>query len=195
MWFHTTHFWFLYMFVHNFCILIASNLNWNQAGIVVFCCILLFKQVDGAKTLGKETYTQHLLNFSKSGLRVLSSVSQCQCRFTFWLFIQSPMMIIRKKLNKTSADTLAFQMTDSLRVTLLQTNKSTAPANGVLLDISFCQSTPKLQLMLSYFVCGSKESVHNHIHTVFGCRHPGHIFTDLFLSFFGLHRALIDNLH
>lgn len=33
-------------------------------------------------------------------------------------------------------------MTDSPGATLLQTNKSTAPANSVLLDISSCQSAP-----------------------------------------------------
>lgn len=39
-------------------------------------------------------------------------------------------------------DCLSWQMTHSLGATPLQTNKSTAPANGVLVDISPCQSAP-----------------------------------------------------
>lgn len=47
-------------------------------------------------------------------------------------------------------------MTDRLGGTLLQTNKSTAPANSVLLDISSCQSAPSCS---SHF-CSALENQH-----------------------------------
>lgn len=108
-------------------------------------------------------------------------------------------------------------MTDSLKSTLLQTNKSTAPPESVVLDISCHPSATfsKLQLMLFYSVCESKKkSICNHILTHISLARDtvgrrgiettgsaqkgyrrGQIHSNHFLSMFHLfHSSLIQNL-
>lgn len=98
-------------------------------------------------------------------------------------------------------------MTGSLGATQLQTNKSSAPANSVLLDIPSCQSAPTHASL--FCMWESEESMCNNIHNVFGRRHWGQTWNwdDLlrtdrsqmhlnhFLSLFRLfNAALIQNL-
>lgn len=97
-------------------------------------------------------------------------------------------------------------MTDSLGATLLQTNKSTAPANSVLLDISSCQSffsilcvRARNQCVIIFTLSLAGDTGGRHGIEMTRSAQKGHrrsqIHSNNFLSLFRLfHSVLIQNL-